>query len=194
MRALFFDTETTGLPNFKLPYTDPSQPHIVQLAFQLYDLTADVVLATHSMLIIPKLYSSIEPGAFNAHGISVDRANTYGLDPAFALLMFQGFADKADLIVAHNFDFDRGMMKRTYHALNKPDILEGKKSFCTMKSTTQICGLTAANGRPKWPTLTQLHLHCHGVPFSGAHDALIDVIACRDCFLHLYKKGAINVN
>lgn len=32
-----FDTETTGLPDFRARSADPSQPHIVQLALLLYD-------------------------------------------------------------------------------------------------------------------------------------------------------------
>lgn len=35
--ALFFDTETTGLPLFEQPSEDPRQPHIVQLAACLVD-------------------------------------------------------------------------------------------------------------------------------------------------------------
>lgn len=34
---LFFDTETTGLPNFKIPFNHESQPHICQLAAILTD-------------------------------------------------------------------------------------------------------------------------------------------------------------
>ena len=34
---LFFDTETTGLPKYKLPIDDPAQPMIVQLAAIMSD-------------------------------------------------------------------------------------------------------------------------------------------------------------
>ena len=36
--ALFYDTETTGLPDFKAPSEAQHQPHIVQLAALLVDL------------------------------------------------------------------------------------------------------------------------------------------------------------
>ena len=45
--AIFFDTETTGLPLFKEHSEHPSQPHIVQLAACLVDLdTRKTIAAT----------------------------------------------------------------------------------------------------------------------------------------------------
>ena len=36
--ALFYDTETTGLPLYDQPSDDPRQPHIVQVGAILVDL------------------------------------------------------------------------------------------------------------------------------------------------------------
>lgn len=35
MKVLFYDTETSGMPLFDQPSSDPRQPHIVQLAAAL---------------------------------------------------------------------------------------------------------------------------------------------------------------
>lgn len=43
--ALFYDTETQGLPLFKEPSEHPSQPHIVQLAACLLDLDTRKTIA-----------------------------------------------------------------------------------------------------------------------------------------------------
>lgn len=51
--ALFFDTETTGLPLFKEPSEDPRQPHIVQLGACLVDLDTWKTLATPILKIPP---------------------------------------------------------------------------------------------------------------------------------------------
>lgn len=37
MKAIVYDTETTGLPLFSQPSEDPRQPHIVQLAAIVVD-------------------------------------------------------------------------------------------------------------------------------------------------------------
>ncbi|MFX6225932.1 hypothetical protein ABTF68_20865, partial [Acinetobacter baumannii] len=51
--ALIFDTETTGIPEYKLPSEDPSQPHIIQIAADLVDLDTRRSLASLNTLIKP---------------------------------------------------------------------------------------------------------------------------------------------
>lgn len=36
MKALFYDTETTGLPLFNDPSEDPRQPHLVDACMRIY--------------------------------------------------------------------------------------------------------------------------------------------------------------
>lgn len=45
-RVVFFDTETSSLPLFKLPSEHPDQPHIVQLGACLVDIDTRKVLST----------------------------------------------------------------------------------------------------------------------------------------------------
>ena len=45
----------------------------------------------------------------------------------------------------------------------------------------------------KRPKLQELHVKCFGEEFDGAHDALADVSATKDCFFHLVKKHLIKL-
>ena len=49
---LVFDTETTGLPDFKKRSSDPSQPHLVQLALVQYNADGEET-EHHSVIIKP---------------------------------------------------------------------------------------------------------------------------------------------
>ncbi|MGT2505722.1 hypothetical protein [Cupriavidus basilensis] len=50
---LFYDTETSGLPQWSLPSEDPSQPHITQIAAELHDEDTGTTLAFMDLLIRP---------------------------------------------------------------------------------------------------------------------------------------------
>ncbi len=75
MSALIFDTETTGLPNYKAPVNNDSQPYIVQLAAILVDDEGDTV-SEMSVIIKPNGWTIPEEVA-KIHGIDDRRANRY---------------------------------------------------------------------------------------------------------------------
>ena len=52
----------------------------------------------------------------------------------------------------------------------------------TMKSTSELIP-----GKKKRPKLQELYTFLFGKPFEGAHDAMADIRATKDCFLQLIK-------
>lgn len=201
---LFFDTETTGKYDFKSSPDAPHQPHLVQLAMQLVSSDGKI-LATHSTMIRGELWKEIEAGAQAIHGISAELANAVGAHPAWGLQLFDKLASQADYLVAHNYQFDSSMIRRTHLALiQQPDSrirvedtisFMGSRKFCTMTypAVMQHCGLPGFKGQFKWPKLSELHWKLFNREFSGAHDALVDVIALRDCFFELKRLGIITI-
>ena len=74
-----FDTETTGLPQFKLPSDDPSQPHLVDVAALLYDEDATLIDSFEAIIrpdgwVIPDEVAAI-------HGITTEMAMDLGIPP-----------------------------------------------------------------------------------------------------------------
>lgn len=171
---LFFDTETTGLPDFKKPHTDPSMPHIVQLGAILCDANRRVV-GEMNLIVRPNGYT-IPEEASRVHGITQEMATDYGLKIESVMGLFCALVDRASTIVAHNLDFDVKMVDASLHRLKQPSP-RPRETYCTMKASTDILKLPGLYGN-KWPNLQEAHTHFLGKPFDGAHDAMADVRAC----------------
>lgn len=207
MNALIFDTETTGLPDYKLPIDHPSQPYIVQLAAILSDDDGEVK-GSMNVIIKPSGWT-IPSEASNVHGISTGDALEYGVPIELALHMFMELYKKADYLVAHNIDFDLRMLRR--YAKNKDtDIFTDGMTvnYDTMKAMTNVCkldlterqkaaqvrnkdgGWAPAGGWPKYksPTLSESYWHFFTEAIEGAHDAMVDVEACKDIFYELMSE------
>lgn len=185
---LFFDTETTGKWHYKQPVDSPLQPYIVQLAALLTDLRGEE-LAYFTTLICPtKEYNfTIEPQAEKVHGVSLEMCKEFGVHINGAMLMFNQFMMNATAGVAHNIDFDKDMIASTCKRIDRPDRLAMKPNICTMKIYTPIVKLPPKRRGTlyKWPTLTEVHENLYGEGFEGAHDALIDVRACKQIYFDL---------
>lgn len=187
---LFFDTETTGIYNFKAPHTDPSQPHIVQLAAMLLDRTGDV-RGSINFVVQPPI--PIPEAASNVHGITDAVAKEYGVPLTEALNTFWILQERAELLVAHNVNFDRKVLRTAFHRAgfaNFREAFEKRPTFCTMEATTPILKLPGYRGRFKWPRLEEAYRHFFDEPLEGAHDAMIDVGACKDVFFALKATEA----
>ena len=200
----FFDTETSGLPNFKAPNTAPDQPWIVQLAGIL--ASKDKVHMSMN-LILSSTGLPMHPKAEEVHGISTATADLIGFEPGYAFNLFYSMADRADRFVAHKFKFDMRLISILTHrcadisngqSRNMYDELKTKPYSCTMADRAIVNFVKApfpsGRGGYKWPKLEELYQKLFGVPMStnyAAHDALEDVKATRDCYYELKGRGII---
>lgn len=185
-RALFFDTETTGL----IPKRGEGgeQPHLVQLGALL--VVDGHESALFSCLIRPDGWE-IPAEATKIHGITTEMCEQAGLDLVDALMVFKELAWRAGRIVAHNYEFDACLLDIEFHRLGQAGFLFGDgRQYCTMKAATQIVKAQGKNSQgsfTKYPKLIEAHQFFLGAPFEGIHTAIGDVRACRAVFDAMQK-------
>lgn len=193
---LFFDTETTGLPDYRSPSDAPTQPHLVQLAMIL---TEDDGRERGSVSLIVKPEGwEIPPGASDIHGITTEVARSCGVSEKSAVELYRSFFALASTSIAHNHSFDERIMRiaqlRAGHDRAQIESNEQKQKFCTCTSAALIVNLpptarmlAAGFNKPKPPKLEECMRHFFGEELTGAHDALVDVRACIRVYFELTK-------
>lgn len=176
--VLFFDTETSGMVEWKRP-AGPHQPHIVQLAALLVGgRTGDEL--TYKAVIRPEGWT-ISKEAEAVHGYSTERAVMDGVELWRAMWEFDRLIGRAGMVVAHNIKFDLLLVESEMIRLRLP-LRWPSQQFCTMDATTDICKLPGYYGQYKWPKLEEAYEHFFKKKLEGAHDAMTDVRACREVF------------
>ena len=191
---LFFDTETTGLPNsWSAPVTDTRNwPRMVQLAFLLYRPDGTLV-ESQNHIVRPDGYT-IPLEVSRIHGITTERALREGRDLSSVLSSFHTMSDRATALVAHNMEFDEKILGCEFIRITGRDPLSAKPKFCTMKhpDIIELCALEPFRyGSYKWPKLSELHCELFGTDFEEAHDASVDIQATARCFFELRRRAII---
>jgi DNA polymerase-3 subunit epsilon len=194
VRALIFDTETTGMVRWKLPPEHESQPDLVQLGMLLVETANWSVKARLATLVRLPEGVRIDPEAKQAHGISEEDCESYGVVTVVACSLFNQFCLQADAVVAHNMSFDRSVMLTALYRLGKkPDRMAGKRIICTKELSTDVLKLPGKYGGYKWPTLAEAYSYFTGREMEGAHDALVDTEACLAVFRGLCEAGFVEI-
>jgi DNA polymerase-3 subunit epsilon len=187
---LFYDTETTGLPEWSLPSEDPSQPHITQLAAELCDERSGNVVDSMDVLIKPDSWI-IPPELELLTGITNQRAEKEGITIADALTRFIAMWRRAAQRAGHNESFDMRMVRiEMMRQLDHDDPFhdEWKKApaFCTQGKSTKIINLppspkmlAAGRKHAKSPNLGEAYEFFAGKPLEGAHNAAVDLMATK---------------
>jgi DNA polymerase III subunit epsilon len=201
MKALFYDTETTGLPNWSAPSEDPSQPRITQLCAELVDDDTGEVYAVLNTLIQPDGWTI--PADLEAlTGITTDKARAVGAPMAAVLPMFVHLWQRCDVRIAHNESFDMRMVRielmrhplyrEPIDGLPMADHWKAGKALCTQVKSTPILKLPPtpkmiATGRNhhKSANLGEAYRHFTGKELEGAHNAAVDVAACKAVYFAL---------
>lgn len=177
-RYLAFDTETTGLVQFRADPGSSVQPDMVQLAAILYDLEREY--ATINLIVESGVELTDE--VVRIHGISQEIVRDFGVPRSVAVAMFNNLVRKADELVAHNLNFDMRVIQTAYYRENKdPSLLIRPTRTCTMLDATPVMQLPNPK-RPdkwKWPNLQESYKYfVDSKGFDGAHDAMADARAC----------------
>lgn len=188
---LFFDTETTGLPNnYNAPIEDlDNWPRLVQLAWVIYDENAEQ--KTGANFIIKPEGFVIPEQASRVHGITTEKAAKEGRPLISVLEEFARAVGDSKLLIAHNISFDEKIIGAEFLRKNITHNFFNTVKFCTMKESTDLCQLPGNYGDYKWPRLSELHIKLFGKDFADAHDALADVNACARCFFELIGRGIV---
>lgn len=190
-----YDTETTGLPDFKSPSDSEHQPHIVQFAALLIDPVTRVERASIDLIVRPDGWT-IPDEVAEIHGITNEIAMACGVPELTVVNLFLALRSQTTLEVAHNISFDRRIMRIAMlrHGMTREDVeaIEAAAAFCTMKESTSIMHLppspkmvAAGFIKPKPPKLEEAYEFFFGETMEGAHNALADVRACARVYFHL---------
>lgn len=179
MRTFIFDTETTDLvQNSMLP--EKLQPHIIEFYGQVLDEDFNVVNEIEFFCKPP-----VELTAEITRITGITKEMLKDADPFSRneWKVRKALAD-CDELVAHNLSFDTAMLRfefercKLLQTVKWPQVL-----ICTVEQTEWIKGHRLS--------LSALHEHLFGEPFTGAHRARVDVQALTRCFVELRKRGDV---
>jgi DNA polymerase III epsilon subunit-like protein len=163
--ALIFDVETTGLLPKSDPYTKilppiESYPHIIQFSWVLYNMKTNMFDEVKNYVIKVPEEVAITKEITDLTSITKEMCNA-GHDLGGVLLQFCELYENADMVVAHNIQFDATMVSvemmrhRTflekrlgkdlalnifsdeYTSEHKIDL------YCTMMASKEICNIWA---------------------------------------------------
>ena len=194
--VLFFDTETTGIPERSWNWdTDfDKYPHVVQMAWM-----HGCKVETH--IIRPDGWE-IPQETVDVHGITTEYALKHGEPFASVVDMFIQDCHDAGLICGHNIHFDTSIIKanilrelgREYYDANDVEnaLYKGKR-IDTMRPTMKWVDARMANGRLKFPNLSELYSRCFPGESFPAHDALEDVKAVAKCLPVILELGLVEL-
>lgn len=186
---LFFDTETTGKhKSFYAPISDVDNfARLVQLGYIV--MHNKEVFVEQEYIIAPNGFD-IPIEASNVHGITMEIARNKGLLIENVLSDFMFWVNECDTIVGHNISYDLGTIGAEYWRLYQKNPFEGKKTICTMKSSTNYCKLPG--GKPyKYPKLCELYQKLFNQEMGAAHTALQDIQNTAKCYFELVERGVI---
>ena len=190
-RICLFDCETTGLPkNWKAPMQDlDNWPRVIQLAWMVCDKQG-VEISRNKHLIFPYGWTMPTEKFWIENGFTQDNSVLNGKPIEPILNLFKIDLNRCSVMASHNLSFD-------YNVVGAEMIRAGVKvtsklqKFCTKESGTNLCKIPGQYNSFKWPKLSELYKFLFSKDFEGAHDALNDVIALKECFFELVNRKVI---
>lgn len=179
-----FDTETTGLPDWKSPSEAEHQPHLVQLAAHQFDMTDRKIIQSLDVIIKPEGWN-IPQEVSEIHGITTEYASDVGVSENLALeMLLEMWAGR--LRVAHNTTFDNRIIRIATKRYCPDPVIdawrEGRYECTGLLSKPIMKMLPKGRYGYKMPKLVEAYKHFTGKDLENAHTAIADVNACLEVY------------
>ncbi len=187
---LILDASANGRPkSYKAPLDDTyNWPRLMHLSWIILDQDLKPV-EDNDMLIQPQGYTPT-PSALKSHHLEEDtlRNSTHTIEETLDVLA--GSIGSADYVLAHNLQYNEGIIGSEYYRLSKSSPLISAEKYCLMQEATYFCKLRGKRGY-KWPSLQEMHTIMFKQGYTPAGHARADAIAASRCFIYLMKAGAL---
>lgn len=197
--GLFYDFETSGLPDWSQPSESPQQPHVVQVGAQLVNLDTRVVVQSLDVIVRPEGWT-IPDEVAQVHGITTEMAMDLGVPEGTALeMLLELWKPTAPrLRIGHNESFDARIMRIDmfrFFDQQLADLWKAGEAHCTQTLSSPILNLpptakmiAARRNHRKSPNLREAYEFFTGRPLSGAHNAMVDVDACKTVYFAIKDR------
>lgn len=167
----FFDTETTGIPDWKEPSGSPKQPHITQIAAILLDMDTKNEISSINLIVKPDGWT-IPDECVELNGLTTNFCAKVGIPEEEAVRAFLLLGANIKRY-AYNTTFDNRIIriatKRFFPEKVQNDWKAGEYE-CAMMAAKKDMGVRSVK-------LGDAYEHYFGERFKGAHDALSDTRA-----------------
>jgi DNA polymerase III epsilon subunit-like protein len=155
---LFFDTETTGVPqNYKAPMNDLGNwPRLVQLGYIIYDVLDGGEYVEHASMehIVKPEGFEISEYVSKIHGITQEKALHEGEELKKVLNQFFLWCNVCDVLVGHNLSYDYNIIGAEFIRCGMEVPILNKIQYDTMLKSVNFCKLPGRRiGEYKWPKL-----------------------------------------
>lgn len=178
MKAVIFDTETTGLIDNHLLKLD-KQPEVIEFYACTVDLETGELSWQVDLLIKPK--RAIDDEITKITGITQDMVKDA---PPFAECapVIRQILESERYVIAHNLSYDIEIIDMEFERVGAQKVA-WPRLLCTVEQTIHLKGFRLG--------LSQLHEHLFGEAFAGSHRAKVDVQALVRCCVELYKRDLL---
>lgn len=182
-----FDTETTGLMDFKRPADAEGQPRVASFAGLALDHPDDEP-EVFERYVRPDGWA-MSPEASRVNGLTNEFLAERGVPIVEVMDEYVRRIEDGYVVVAFNAQFDIKMMRAELRRAGRDDLFERTKNICVMRPLTDILRLPGRFGF-KWPNLAEACAH-FGITNAKAHDAVGDAWAALEVMRHLHRDGLL---
>ena len=179
---IFFDLETTGLPNWKTPSGGEDQPHIVQLAAVQVDIESRKVIQSIDLIVKPDGWE-IPQETIDVHGITNEHALAVGIPEKDVLEIFLNLWH-GNKRVAYNTTFDNRIIRIATKRYSDEQMIEywkGGDYECAMMMSKKAMGVNSVK-------LVEAYKHFTGKELENTHSAMADTLACMEVYFEIKDK------